>query len=171
MAVVYDTLVFLAISWRLAKNAHVEVGGIRGGIKMAILGRYLPLFSRSMLIDGQKYYLLTTISALLTIVFASIKSVPVPLSTVFATPTLMLTNIMACRVYRNTRFGLFREDEISTANMSRDIPVFVHQQTCDGSITGKHEIQGFNIDGKSEELSTENRGKKIDSLQIVKGVV
>ncbi|KAH9476052.1 hypothetical protein JR316_0011622 [Psilocybe cubensis] len=55
---------------------------------------------------------------------------------------------MACRVYRNTRFGLFREDEISTTNMSRDIPVFnaQTQQTSGGIMSGGgHNIRRLNI--------------------------
>lgn len=96
---------------------------------------------------------------------------PVPLSTVFATPTLLLTNIMACRVYRNTRFGLFRADDISTANMTRDMPVFNQtQQTGEGSTRGTRHVGGVEISLKSPQLSQrekENRdtAKSRDDLE------
>lgn len=53
---VHDTLIFLAISWRLAKNSiqHLDM---RCGIQAMILGKYMPAFSRSLLQDGQIYHL------------------------------------------------------------------------------------------------------------------
>lgn len=48
-----------------------------------------------------------------------------------ATPNIVLTNIMACRVYRRTKIGLFRETEVSTTALSdrirkADIPIAVY---------------------------------------------
>ena len=54
---VYDTLVFLAISWRLAHMAYVKPKGVRASFRTIALGMNLPIFSRSLLIDGQAYYL------------------------------------------------------------------------------------------------------------------
>jgi hypothetical protein len=53
---IHDTMVFLAISWRLARNSHMEMN-FQEGIKVAIFGRYLPTFTKSLLRDGQRYYL------------------------------------------------------------------------------------------------------------------
>lgn len=55
---VFDTCVFVAISWRLLADAPSD-GGKRSsdsGI-FGLFGRYLPHFSRALLEDGQKYYL------------------------------------------------------------------------------------------------------------------
>lgn len=55
---VFDTCVFVAISWRLLADAPSD-GGKRtsdSGI-LGLFGRYLPHFSRALLKDGQKYYL------------------------------------------------------------------------------------------------------------------
>ena len=54
-----DTLVFLAISWRLSRNSY-EPGPytLRSGIRFLIFGDYLPLFSKALFRDGQAYYLL-----------------------------------------------------------------------------------------------------------------
>lgn len=52
----YDTLVFIAISWRIAQNSHVTLN-FRDGFKIVVLGRYLPAFTRAVLLDNQKYFL------------------------------------------------------------------------------------------------------------------
>ena len=52
-----DTLVFLAISWRLYSNSYVRPT-LRHGLQVLIFGDYLPRFSKAMLQDGQAYYLL-----------------------------------------------------------------------------------------------------------------
>ena len=53
---VYDTLVFIAISWRLSRVAYEEMG-IKGNLKAMIFGEGLPAFTKSLLVDGQLYYL------------------------------------------------------------------------------------------------------------------
>ncbi|KJA24849.1 hypothetical protein HYPSUDRAFT_183143 [Hypholoma sublateritium FD-334 SS-4] len=114
---VHDTLVFIAISWRLVQNARVE-GDFKENLQVAMFGKYLPAFSKGLLLDGQRYYLITLISNLVTVVMVFDTSVPIPMRSMCATPNIVLTNIMACRVYRRTRAGLFRETEISTTAVS-----------------------------------------------------
>jgi chromate transport protein ChrA len=52
-----DTLVFLAISWRLSRNSY-DPYTLKSGIRFIIFGEYLPKFSKALLQDGQAYYLL-----------------------------------------------------------------------------------------------------------------
>jgi hypothetical protein len=52
-----DTLVFLAISWRLSRNSY-NTYTFERGIRLLIFGDYLPVFSKALLQDGQAYYLL-----------------------------------------------------------------------------------------------------------------
>lgn len=54
---IYDTLVFIAISWRLCRIATIHPVGPRQNMQVLLLGRYLPAFTKSMLLDGQIYYL------------------------------------------------------------------------------------------------------------------
>ena len=54
---VNDTLVFLAISWRLSRISY-DPYTLQSGIRFLIFGDYLPVFSRALLQDGQAYYLL-----------------------------------------------------------------------------------------------------------------
>jgi hypothetical protein len=54
-----DTLVFLAISWRLSRNSYDQTLRVQGGmIRLLIFADYLPVFSKGLLRDGQAYYLL-----------------------------------------------------------------------------------------------------------------
>ena len=50
------TIVFFAISWRLWHNTWAR-RTIKNGVRVMIFGDYLPTFSRSMLQDGQVYFL------------------------------------------------------------------------------------------------------------------
>lgn len=53
---IHDTFVFIAISYRLTQNAHMDVD-LKDGFKIAMFGKYLPTFTQSLLKDGQRYYL------------------------------------------------------------------------------------------------------------------
>jgi len=53
---VNDTLLFLAISWRLMKNTHME-NSIQTRFRILAFGEYLLPFSKALLQDGQVYYL------------------------------------------------------------------------------------------------------------------
>ena len=59
---VNDTLVFIAITWRLVHGSSRGSGTTttrKGGSWSFIFGNHLPAFSRSLLQDGQVYYLLS----------------------------------------------------------------------------------------------------------------
>ena len=58
ISLINDTLVFMAISWRLSRNSYESYGTLQRGIRFLIFGDYLPVFSRVLLKDGQAYYLL-----------------------------------------------------------------------------------------------------------------
>ena len=59
ISLINDTLVFLAISWRLSRNSYGPGPyTLRSGIRFLIFGDYLPVFSKALLRNGQAYYLL-----------------------------------------------------------------------------------------------------------------
>lgn len=60
---------------------------------------------------------ITLASNMVTVIMVFDTSVPIPLRSMCATPNIVITSIMACRVYRRTRAGFFREAEISTTTM------------------------------------------------------
>jgi hypothetical protein len=113
---IFDGIVFFAISWRLWRNTWAR-RTVKNSVRVLVFGDYLPAFSRSLLQDGQIYFLSvflilsatlvdsifhrTSVSAnLLAVVMASSTSVPGPYRTLFSVPNVAVTNIMACRVYR-----------------------------------------------------------------------
>lgn len=54
--VINDTVIFLAISWRMFASSHTD-NGLKGNLKAFVSGEYLPRFSKAVLKDGQLYYL------------------------------------------------------------------------------------------------------------------
>ncbi|EGO01350.1 hypothetical protein SERLA73DRAFT_167446 [Serpula lacrymans var. lacrymans S7.3] len=106
MPLVHDTLVFLAISWCLVSNSHINYNATSRW--KALSGHYLPNFSKSLLRDGQLYYLITVGGNLLTTIMVFVPSVSVPYRTMFTVPNVMLTNAMACHVFRSTKIDLIR---------------------------------------------------------------
>ena len=58
-----DTLVFLAITWRLSRNSYKPYT-LKSGIRLLIFGDYLPVFSKALLRDGQAYYLLALLGSM-----------------------------------------------------------------------------------------------------------
>ncbi|KAF9044941.1 hypothetical protein BJ165DRAFT_1527886 [Panaeolus papilionaceus] len=111
---IHDTLVLLAISWRLMTSTHTDPD-IRKGVKTMVFGDYLPSFSRALLHDGQRFYTATVSLNLLTVIMFFIDSVPPIYRLMFSIPNVALMNIMACRVFRNTKFGLSQDTLISTS--------------------------------------------------------
>ncbi|KIK53019.1 hypothetical protein GYMLUDRAFT_140058, partial [Collybiopsis luxurians FD-317 M1] len=94
---IYDTVIFLAVSYKLMSHSFAEARGLQEHL----LGNNLPEFSRAMFRDSQKYYLITVIANIVTIclMYAPVNAAYQIASNV---PNVMLTNIMACYVYRNT---------------------------------------------------------------------
>ncbi|KAF9045141.1 hypothetical protein BJ165DRAFT_1528051 [Panaeolus papilionaceus] len=118
--VVNDTLVFLAISWRLLSNARVQMG-LQTTMKAFVSGDYLPAFSKAIFQDGQVYYLTTVTSNLVVVIMFYIDAVPPVYRSMFTVPNVALMNIMACRVFRKTKFGVFRETTVSSSQWTRSI--------------------------------------------------
>ena len=124
-----DGIVFIAISWRLWSNTWTR-RTVKNGVRV-VFGDYLPAFSRSLLQDGQIYFLSvflilsatlvngifhrTTVSAnLLAGVMGFSTFVPDTYRAVFSIPNVALMNIMACRIYRRMVLRGFEEQRSSS---------------------------------------------------------
>ncbi|KDR73155.1 hypothetical protein GALMADRAFT_251724 [Galerina marginata CBS 339.88] len=59
IVVVDDTLVFLAISWRVMKFSFSDARTLKGAVARFFHGTDLPVFAKALLQDGQAYYLST----------------------------------------------------------------------------------------------------------------
>ncbi|KAJ7648778.1 hypothetical protein DFH06DRAFT_1209591 [Mycena polygramma] len=99
---VYDTSVFLAISYRLLENSDVEhTPGER--VHALFRGPHLHTFSRALFRDGQKYYLITVITNGMTIAMVYSSRINPIYRGMLSIPNNAVINIMVCRVYRNVR--------------------------------------------------------------------
>ena len=54
--VVHDTLIFLATTWVVIKNSYIETN-VENSFRIVVLGKCLPSLSKSLLRDGQLYFL------------------------------------------------------------------------------------------------------------------
>ncbi|PPR02808.1 hypothetical protein CVT26_009594 [Gymnopilus dilepis] len=117
LTLAYDTCVYLAITWRLTRDARSSRSRPSSRVLALINFGNIPIFSRALLRDGQKYYLTTTTVHLLSTIIFNIDSLPLPYRFILGLPSQAVMNIMACRVYRSTRFGTF--DQVMIAPTSR----------------------------------------------------
>ena len=61
----------------------------------------------------------------LSVTFITIESIPAVYRSAVGIPNIMLVNVMACRVYRNTKFGIFKEttSDFVLPTESKDISI------------------------------------------------
>ncbi|KAJ6593084.1 hypothetical protein B0H19DRAFT_1010439 [Mycena capillaripes] len=102
---VHDTSVFLAISYRLLANSHVDYTG-REKVRAIFRGPNLHAFSKALFLDGQKYYMIAVVANVVTISMVCATSISPVYRGTLAIPNIALTSIMACRVYRNAKLHL-----------------------------------------------------------------
>jgi len=140
--VIHDTAVFFAISWRLFGNSQGG-HGLGGNIRAFLTGEYLPQFSKAVLKDGQLYYLSAVTVNLLTVIMFYNHDVAESYRTMFTVCNIMITNCMACLVFRNTKFGYHKRVVTTSELMSRST----------GSTLVMHKRPGQNSGGRTDMLN------------------
>jgi len=139
---IHDTIVFLAISWRLLTvNSYIDrENGATVNLRAFFTGQYLPHFSRAVFQDGQLYYLVSVASNLLTVAMFYDTNVSEAYRTMFEVPNVMVTNAMACNVFRNTKFG-YHSRIVTTSDLktreSGSI-IFMHNRTQKNNEVGNN---------------------------------
>ncbi|KAF8160235.1 hypothetical protein K438DRAFT_1860048 [Mycena galopus ATCC 62051] len=106
---VFDTAVVLAISYKLVLNTHVAHPSWKQKARAFFTGAYLPPFTRSLIVDGQIYYLITATSNVATFILPCLPGLGIPYRGLLIITNMTLTNMMACRVYRHTRLHLAQQ--------------------------------------------------------------
>ncbi|KAK6974131.1 hypothetical protein R3P38DRAFT_3240011 [Favolaschia claudopus] len=116
--IIYDTVIFVAISWRMFHASYMEN---RGGncsrktkIMAGITGKHLPRFSKAVLRDGQAYYLVTLLVNLPAALVSYNSHI---YQTMLFVCTVMVTNCMTSYVFRNTKLG-YLDRIMTTTEMS-----------------------------------------------------
>ncbi|OJA14409.1 hypothetical protein AZE42_10989 [Rhizopogon vesiculosus] len=101
------TLIFFAISWRLARNN--SIGDTWGSyLRSFYRGDGLPRFSKTLLQSGQAYYLATVGLNIATMIMILLPSVPPVYQAFLSIPNVAFENAMACRVFRAIHLGTIR---------------------------------------------------------------
>ncbi|KAJ7018993.1 hypothetical protein C8F04DRAFT_976246 [Mycena alexandri] len=142
----FDTAVFLAISYRLVGNTHVEYRSWRQKARAFFTGAYLPSFSKSLFIDGQLYYMITVVTNITAFILLCFPVLGPAYRSFLVVPNVMLTNIMACRVYRHTRLDLAQQSFLLPTtyrgDLAQNIEVDLGAQTRSLHFTcPKHETE------------------------------
>jgi len=103
------TIVFLAITFGVCKNTIGKDLSLRDCFRL-MLGRRLSTFTRALLHDSQVCYIMTMGVAVVTIAWFFVWLGIEPSSSfriLLAPPYIVMVNIMICRVFRNTKLGVY----------------------------------------------------------------
>ncbi|PFH50121.1 hypothetical protein AMATHDRAFT_145912 [Amanita thiersii Skay4041] len=158
---VNDALVLLAISWRIVTAVSID-DSFTGLIRSFFGKGQLPALSKAVLQSGQQYYAITVSLNILSLVMILVPSVPPVYHAMFTIPNVALMNSMACRVYRNIRFGTMLADPSvifrTTMNNSATLPVaFPPSRRSDRSNTnGYYGSNGIGITKTVEHARDQN---------------
>ncbi|KZP33080.1 hypothetical protein FIBSPDRAFT_1036237 [Athelia psychrophila] len=114
---VNDTLIFLAISYRLAADAATERNW-RSWILSITKGKGLYHLSRSLMQHGQLYYASIILFFFVNLVVMCSPLVPVGMHYSLINTYLGFTNLMACKIFRGTALGMM-QDSPSSWNTAR----------------------------------------------------
>ncbi|KAF8198454.1 hypothetical protein BJ912DRAFT_951433 [Pholiota molesta] len=105
-----DIAIFCAITWKLVQNSHEELT-MRSGLMAAVFGRHLPSFSRTLLRDGQAYFLTMIVVSTTTIgLFCFAPKAVEGFSALLGFLNVGVMHLMTCKIYRKTRLGVRRPE-------------------------------------------------------------
>ncbi|KZP10269.1 hypothetical protein FIBSPDRAFT_1051428 [Athelia psychrophila] len=108
---VNDTLIFLAILYRLTANAVTD-GGRHSRLLTIFKGKGLYSLSQSLLQTGQLYYFSTLLYFFLSFAIIWIPFAPPGGQFILVTAHIGFTNIMACRVFRGVALGMIHMEHL-----------------------------------------------------------
>jgi len=129
-AAIYDTLMYLAISWRLASLAMVDRWQDR--LKSFVTAKDLGWLSKVLLQSGQMYYFMTIGVTICTTIFIYSPSVPAEWNPLFVPINATVTSVMACRLFRVLKLDLLIKpmaDGTISKIVNRDMGVIPPQQS------------------------------------------
>ncbi|KAF5329597.1 hypothetical protein D9619_009380 [Psilocybe cf. subviscida] len=105
---VNDSVLFGALALRMLRSSYQE-RTLKGDIRAMVFGDHIPLVSRALLQNGQAYFLSTVFLNLGTVILYYNDALPPGYRVILdlAFPTMLFMNIMASRIYHNTKLGHF----------------------------------------------------------------
>jgi len=159
----YDTLMYFAISWRLASFTMTD--GWNSRAKSFVTGSGLGGLSKALLRNGQVYYFLTIGFSICVVVFIYSPSISPEWNSLFLDPNITITSIMACRLFRELKLGQL-EDPIAELKITkivfRDMGSLPQQEHGDGSESRTLNNAGdIGTEGKPVTWDIENAPKDV----------
>jgi len=116
LTAVNDTLVFLAISYRMVSSAMVR-STWSARAKSFFKGEGLHYLSKALLQSGQAYYFATIWVAVISTALILSPSIPPELHPILGTAYFALASAMACCVFRAVLLGTIKEPQIHTTRL------------------------------------------------------
>ncbi|KZP08315.1 hypothetical protein FIBSPDRAFT_840428 [Athelia psychrophila] len=104
--VVNDTLVFLAISYRIP-SVSIGAGGRRSALQRFFCGDGAPRVIKQLLQNGQLYYLATIVTSIAHIILG----LTTGYGTALTIPVVVVQHVMTCRVHRAVILGLANSNQ------------------------------------------------------------
>ncbi|KZP28288.1 hypothetical protein FIBSPDRAFT_947870 [Athelia psychrophila] len=102
---VTDTIVFVAISYRLVGNSiNADAGG---WVRAFVTGDGLYTMSKALLKSGQVYFIAVVAAFLLNLVVMTAPGIPAAMQYILLPAYVGFTNIMSCVVFRGMALGLY----------------------------------------------------------------
>jgi len=142
LTAVFDTLVFLAISYHMVSVPMVNHTW-RGRAKSFFRGDGLHHLSKALLQSGQAYYFATIGVAIVAIALILSPSIPGELHALLGSAYFALASAMACRVFRAVLLGIIKDPQASSAKISTVIRAANSNRhdgnDDDGTTTSKHD--------------------------------
>jgi len=160
----YDTLIFLSISYRLLKFTSLK-STFLGRMKSFFTPTDLPSFSRALLQNGQEYYLVVVgINIIAMGIILAPNSLPDIAHTLFTVPNIALSTVMVCRVHRDLKFGRIQD-------ASPNVPVStIHFRVQPGSLPASSGDSCWETgQGNSADLTLHTAGRRSEHLDLERG--
>ncbi|KZV76666.1 hypothetical protein PENSPDRAFT_389780 [Peniophora sp. CONT] len=115
---IYDTLVFIAISYRLFPPQEISQDMTRKArASLFFTGQGYPRFTKALLQQGQQYYLISVAANIFSLTFYFAPVVPQPYHVMVTLIHINIINSMACSVYRDVKFGRISERSMASTNV------------------------------------------------------
>ncbi|KZP05150.1 hypothetical protein FIBSPDRAFT_940636 [Athelia psychrophila] len=117
---IFDTFVFIVISYRLAADAATEQSW-RARLQSVVTGKGLFRISRALMISGQLYYLAIILYFWVTFAVSVAPRIPASSHSLLTASCMAFTNLMACKVFRGVALGMLEESSTTSGLSSTRI--------------------------------------------------
>ncbi|KAL4248817.1 hypothetical protein ABKN59_004002 [Abortiporus biennis] len=113
----HDTLIWLAISWKLIMDSADYVSTRKAKVNAVLTGAGMGRITRTLFTSAQLYYFVTISTNIATVIIIFLPSTLIPkfYQSVPENINVAILNLVACRVYRQLRLGLISDPYASQA--------------------------------------------------------